>query len=806
MTDTNRARRAEALPPPPATFHFIGIGGIGMSGLARILLMRGYKITGSDAVESAQVLALREMAIPVVIGHDDPTFAGLADIVVTSKRAAANAATELDAAERAGARVIRRGDLLGMVANERISVCVAGSHGKSTTSGMLSVALRSLDADPTFAIGAIVAATGTNAEPGEGPHMVVEADEFDRSFHGLFPDVAIITSVSFDHPDIYDDQDAYDEAFVDFARNIKPSGTLVIAGDDAGSQRVLAAVRKIDRDDLAIQTFGESDDVDWRLTGSEGDWSVVDPDGQAHALPLGIPGRHNARNGLAAVVALDALGFGIDEASAAVGTFTGIGRRFERKGVVDGAEVIDDYAHHPEEITAVLNAARDAFPERRIVAVHQPHTYSRTHALMKEFAAALEHADVVVLLGVYGVGEENPHQISSAHLGSLIPKPVHLVDGPAEAAATVREIMRPGDVVMTIGAGSVTEVGPMLVAGDAKPAPPKPAPRQPARSTMPGLVAPVVRINEAPHLEFRPDVPMSRYTTMRIGGEADFLVRAQTADDIAAAMRWAQGENYPVTVIGGGSNLLVSDEGIRGVVIVARTPGARAESLVEAVDEGDSVLVTVGAQAPTSWFGKYCAERGWGGMDWAVGLPGQVGGATVNNAGAHGTEIKDHLVAVDLLLENGEIVRKDAEWLAPAYRMTRIKGATRPRPWQVLRSVFRLPKADPAGLVALAAEHADFRRRTQPTGACSGSIFANPGEDFAGRLIEESGLAGFRVGAMQLSEKHANWMINTGGGTATEAWELVRHVQRTVRERTGIGLIPEIERVGEWPVAGESAS
>src|SRR5690606_38298993 len=140
--------------------------------------------------------------IPVVIGHDDPTFAGLADIVVTNKRAAANAATELDAAERAGAQVIRRGDLLGMVANDRESICVAGSHGKSTTSGMLSVALRSLDADPTFAIGAIVAATGTNAEPGEGPHMVVEADEFDRSFHGLFPNVAIITSVSFDHPDI----------------------------------------------------------------------------------------------------------------------------------------------------------------------------------------------------------------------------------------------------------------------------------------------------------------------------------------------------------------------------------------------------------------------------------------------------------------------------------------------------------------------------------------------------------------------------------------------------------------------------
>ncbi|HWV36750.1 MAG TPA: UDP-N-acetylmuramate--L-alanine ligase, partial [Thermomicrobiales bacterium] len=617
MTEMNRVRVAEPLPPPPATFHFIGIGGIGMSALARILMMRGYRITGSDAVESAQVHALRAMGIPVVIGHDDPTFAGLADIVVTNKRAAANAATELDAAERAGAQVIRRGDLLGMVANDRESICVAGSHGKSTTSGMLSVALRSLDADPTFAIGAIVAATGTNAEPGEGPHMVVEADEFDRSFHGLFPNVAIVTSVSFDHPDIYDDQAAYDESFVEFARNIKPEGTLVIAGDDAGAQRVLASVRDLGRDDLSIQTFGEAEDVNWRLVGSEGDWSLVDPDGVRHPLVLAVPGRHNARNGLAAVAALHALGFGIDEASAAVGTFTGIGRRFERKGIVDGVEVIDDYAHHPDEIDAVLNAARDTFPCRRIIAVHQPHTYSRTYSLLKEFATALEHADVVVLLEIYGVGEENPHHISSAHLGSLIRKPVYLVDTPADAATKVREIMRPGDVVMTIGAGSVTQVGPMLVSGEVPAVKPSLLPsRTPARPSMLGLAAPVVRINDAPHLEFRPDVEMSRYTTMRIGGPADFLVRAQTADDIAAAVNWAHDENYPVTVVGGGSNLLVSDAGIRGLVIVARTPGARAESLVEAVDEGESVRVTVGAQAPTSWFGKYCAERGWGGMDW----------------------------------------------------------------------------------------------------------------------------------------------------------------------------------------------
>lgn len=456
-------RKAESLPSPPATFHFIGIGGIGMSALARILKMWGYDVTGSDSVAGEQVVTLRGMGIPVVIGHDDPTYASRADIVVTNKRAAANAATELDAAATNNARVIKRGDLLGMVADAKQSVCVAGSHGKSTTSGMISVALRSLNADPTFAIGAIVAATGTNAEPGEGPHMVVEADEFDRSFHGLYPDVAIITSVAFDHPDIYDGQDDYDEAFVEFVRNVKQNGTVIIAGDDPGSNRVFESIRDLDRPDITIQTFGESDDGDWRLNGEEFAWTITDPAGTTHPLKVQIPGRHNARNAMTAVAAIVALGFEIEPALRAITTYTGIGRRFERKGTIGDIEVIDDYAHHPEEIAAVLSSAREAFPGRRIVAIHQPHTYSRTHALMREFAESLEHADLVVLMEIYGVGESNTHAISSAHMASLIRTPVVLVDDPVDAAARALAILQPGDIVMTIGAGSVTQVGPLMI-------------------------------------------------------------------------------------------------------------------------------------------------------------------------------------------------------------------------------------------------------------------------------------------------------------------------------------------------------
>lgn len=460
---TNRSARP--LPPPPATLHFVGIGGIGMSGLARILKMWGYQVSGSDIAESAQTKALRTMDIPVVIGHDDPTLAAKADIIVTNKRAAANAAVELDAGKANGAEVIKRGDLLGMAAARRVGIAVAGSHGKSTTSGFLSVALRTLDADPTFAVGAIVAATGTNAEPGQGEHFVVEADEFDRSFHGLYPNVAVVTSVAFDHPDIYTDQDDYDDAFVQFALNIQPNGTLVIAGDDSGSQRVINRFRNADRDDIEIVTFGDTNACTWRLGGDAGERIITDPNGENHPLRSHMPGKHNARNALAAVAALHAAGFSAKDAVRGVESFTGIGRRFERKGAFNGNDVIDDYAHHPDEITAVLQAAREHYPGKRIVAVHQPHTYTRTWSLLAEFAASLDLADDVVLMEIYGVGEENEHHISAADLGAkMITTPV-VVDTPAEAADAVRDLLgsERNAVILTLGAGTVTNVGSLLV-------------------------------------------------------------------------------------------------------------------------------------------------------------------------------------------------------------------------------------------------------------------------------------------------------------------------------------------------------
>jgi UDP-N-acetylmuramate dehydrogenase len=304
-------------------------------------------------------------------------------------------------------------------------------------------------------------------------------------------------------------------------------------------------------------------------------------------------------------------------------------------------------------------------------------------------------------------------------------------------------------------------------------------------------------IPERPALKVLVDSPMSLHTTWRIGGPADLLVRAATQDDLIAAARWAAQEGLPLTVIGSGSNLLASDRGIRGLVILARTPGERAERLLTPDDQGDAVLLRAGAQAPLSWVGRYASERGWGGMDWAVGLPGTIGGATVNNAGAHGTEMKDVLERVTVLGPSGDVEEHDRAWLEPAYRHTTIKASARPRPYLVLSAELRLPKADPAQLTALADEHAEYRQATQPTGACAGSTFTNPPDDYAGRLLEAAGLKGFAVGSVSFSTKHSNFIVNSGGGTAAQVRELIATGQDRVRAEFGIELETEIEQIGE---------
>jgi UDP-N-acetylmuramate--alanine ligase len=291
--------------------------------------------------------------------------------------------------------------------------------------------------------------------------MVVEADEYDYSFLTLTPDIAIVTNVEFDHPDLFPDQDAYDAAFCRFIRQIRPGGTLVMSADDPGCRRLLDNPLFHWPDHVAW--FGESEPAAWRLMPNGGAWQIRTPDGRIVSLKLQVPGRHNALNALAALTALVALGISPADGAQVLETFAGVGRRFEMKGEAAGVTIIDDYAHHPTEVRATLLAARQRYPTRRIWAVFQPHTYSRTKALLDAWPGGFTAADRVMLLDIYAARETDDLGVSSDDIAARLWGKTLRAASPAEAASQLAKAVKPGDVVITLGAGDVTKTGPMLL-------------------------------------------------------------------------------------------------------------------------------------------------------------------------------------------------------------------------------------------------------------------------------------------------------------------------------------------------------
>lgn len=444
------------LPAPPARLHLIGIGGVGVSGLARMLASQGYQVTGSDMNNSPIVEELVLEGIPVHIGHDAANVGDAELIIATAAVGETN--PEIAEARRRGITVVKRAAALGMLANPRVCLAVAGSHGKSSTSGMAAFALDAAGLQPSFAVGATVSGLRTNARLGEGPHFVVEADEYDWSFLWLEPSVAIVTNIEHDHPDIFPALDDVIAAFEQFADGIRPGGTLVVSAEDPGAKQLASR-------DLAgrnIVTFGWQTG-DWQIAGyRDGVATVRSPEGQTFELRLSVPGRHNVSNALALLAAVSALEVDPAVVVPHINRFVGVSRRFEV--LLDGPErtVVDDYAHHPTEVAATIAAARDRYPGRRILAVFQPHTFSRTHALQTPFAVALDGADEVVLAEIYPARETNEQGIYSADIARQMTTSVQVAGSPEDTASVVRDRSQPGDVLLVMGAGTIYRTARLL--------------------------------------------------------------------------------------------------------------------------------------------------------------------------------------------------------------------------------------------------------------------------------------------------------------------------------------------------------
>ncbi|TAK11992.1 MAG: UDP-N-acetylmuramate--L-alanine ligase [Anaerolineae bacterium] len=450
-----------------AHIHFIGIGGAGLSAIARVLLERGQTVSGSDRAASPLADSLARAGARIVIGHAAENIRGAHKVIRSSAIPDDN--PEVLAARAAGLPVLKRAEYLPELLKDCRVLAVAGSHGKTTTSAMLAWTLTAMNERPGFIVGGVVENLGVNAATGTSEYFVIEADEYDYMFWGLNPEAAVVTNVEHDHPDMFPTADDFRLAFEGFAERIKPGGLLAANTEDPGAAALLARAAGGDKDTVSYALHGPADfsaaDVK-SLPGSGYSFRALKGGVLLADVALQAPGEHNVRNALAVLAVVDWLGLDVQEAALALGDFRGAGRRFEVIGEAGGVTVVDDYGHHPTEIRATLSAARARYPGRRLWAVWQPHTYSRTLQLLESFGAAFDHADRVLVTGVYAAREAPPEDFSHDRVLAAIraDQPV-FQQRLAEATGYLLAEVRPGDVVLVFSAGDATEVSAGLLAG-----------------------------------------------------------------------------------------------------------------------------------------------------------------------------------------------------------------------------------------------------------------------------------------------------------------------------------------------------
>ena len=448
------------IPETITSAHFIGVGGSGMSGLARMFLDRGIRVSGSDRADSAALRDLAARGAIVHVGHDAAHLGDADTVVHTGAIWPEN--PEFVMAKERGLHVIHRSQALHWLIGGRRLVSVAGAHGKTTSTGMIVTALRALQVDPTFVNGGVIADLGASSGTGSDELFVIEADESDGTFLLYDTSVALITNVDPDHLDHYGSREAFDAAFARFADAAREA--VVVSADDPGARAVTARLTH-----RTVVTFGEDPRADVRLTDVRTDGPVaftLTAGGESVPVQLRVPGAHNAVNAAGAVAVLRVLGHGLAESARAVEEFGGTVRRFELHGVERGVSVYDDYAHHPTEVAAALSAARTVVGEGRIIAIQQPHTYSRTQEMYREFAEVLEAlADHTVMLDVFGAREDPVPGVTGELVSNAFHDPghVHYVPDWQEAADYTARIARPGDYVITLGCGNVYQIIPQVL-------------------------------------------------------------------------------------------------------------------------------------------------------------------------------------------------------------------------------------------------------------------------------------------------------------------------------------------------------
>ena len=743
--------------------HLIGVAGSGMSGIAALLLELGHDVSGSDKVGSLETDRLQRLGLRFHVQHR-PEDAADAELVIYSS-AIKETNPILASARSAGKPLVRRAHALAAIMAGKRGIVIAGMHGKTTTSAMTAHLLREGGLHPSHYVGAEIPLLGSNAHwDKRGEYFVAEGDESDGTLRFFKPEHALILNIEEEHLDFYADLAAIEAIFSQLLD--QTSGSVFYCADDEHAARICG------RRPRSI-SFGFAQNADYRGTDIDlQDFTSVfciyrrgEKLGEA---VLNVPGRHNVSNALGVIALATELGIPFDKIAASLRRFEHARRRFEIKYQSERFLLVDDYAHHPTEIRATLATAKSA-GRNRVLTMFQPHRYSRTKALRREFGCAFESADRVVVTDVYPASEAPLPGITGQTIADEITAHGH--SGASyqprldRVHYDVGNMLASGDLILSLGAGNIHEQLSLLAADL--------------------VIAERLKAIVGEEGDVRLYEPLAKHTTLRVGGPAQFWVEPRTEAAFAELIRYCRAENIPLFVIGRGSNLLVRDGGIRGVV--AHPNGGEFDK-VEA--SGNEITAGVGAKLKqVAYAGK---AAGLGGLEWMEGIPGAVGGGLRMNAGAMGAQTFENVVSVRYLDSEGNAHTKTPSELEIHYRHVPLLERN-----YAVSAVFKgIPSASEE--IARRLEESQAKRRTtQPSAKSAGCIFKNPASCPAGKLVDELGLKNTNVGNARVSEIHGNFIVNDGGATATEVLELIAKIQDAARTKRGIELETEVQIVGE---------
>ncbi len=759
---------------PGKPVHLLGIGGVGMAGLALMLQARGYHVSGCDLNANPLTRLLRDRGIEVLSGHDPAHIHP--DVRWTIRSAAVpEDHPEVTAVRAAGIPLFRRGVVLPALLRTRHAMIVAGTHGKTTTTGFIAQIFHRAGKDIGYCIGGIIPTLnpGPAAVGGENI-LVAEADESDGTLSLYEPETLVINNIDFDHMENFADKQEFEACFRRVIERTR--GRLIFNREDPVAAR-LAAVRSD-----AI-SFGFHSRSDYRATGIKADRGRVRFMVSIHGEEVGrvelpAPGIHNVSNALAALAAAVENGLAPDDALKGLTNVGRPRRRFETIAEHHGCRIISDYAHHPTELRALMQTAREERPGR-ILIVFQPHRYTRTLALGAGFPAACEGADAVVLLPVYAASESPLSGGSAADLYARFRegtsrRNVCLAQSLDQVVRWLEIEARRDDMILIAGAGTVEQIALTLAKSRQWPA-------------EPGLDRLTVRrrrlqtVSQLPPDRVTAGRMLANHTTLGVGGAADWMVQVRSVKELTDVINWAVLENIPVRVLGGGSNVLASDLGVRGVVI--RLGGAGFATL--SLEADGSVLA--GAAVPLARLAKLSRSGRVAGFGFLTGIPGTVGGAVRGNAGAWGAAIGDRVICIHGVDAAGRpwvLQRAELEFGYRECVTLRDRG--------VMTAIRLQPLSEPDPREPERMAQYDNRRAWMRGKRTAGSVFRNPEGGCAWKLLRAAGCAGLRVGGAVVCEEHANVIACETSARASDVLALMQIMQERVLHHGGMVLTPEI--------------